>query len=56
MSKQLTLSGAAYYKLKANRKEILRKYAGSIDADAKKAEKIARKMRKVANKQKKQDH
>jgi len=39
MSKRLKLSGAAYRRLRANRKENLKNYSGSIDAFVKKAEK-----------------
>jgi len=39
MSKQIKLYGAAYSGLKANREENLTKYAESIDAYIKKAEK-----------------
>ena len=42
MRKQLTLSGAAYCKLKANRKKRLPKYTSSIDACVKKKEKMGR--------------
>jgi len=39
MSKRLKLSGAAYRRLKNNRKEILTKYARSTDAYVKKVKK-----------------
>jgi len=42
MSIQLMASGEAYHKLKVNREENLTKYAESVDAYVKKAEKIGK--------------